>query len=118
MESTLFTCRFLLIGTDQNACREDVIGPGILEVSFDPDPPQGSWGAGIRGLVALAEVCEFHGSFDQTRLSALQGRGATRIVCPLSADVDRAYHEIQVKSLEPAPNSSIAVTIRMLRTAS
>ena len=85
----VFSCDRLLIGLETTYCHEDVVGPGRLTLSFRPDPKETSWEIGIRGLAALAEQCQFHGRFDQTRLSALQGRGETNIICDIAASIER-----------------------------
>ena len=113
--SEVFNCSHLLIGLESVACREDVTGPGRLTVSFVPDPPETSWEIGVRGLAALAEQCEFHGTFDQTRLAALQGRGETAIVCEIAASIDRQYHEIRFENRLDAPNTAIRVTVSLQR---
>ncbi len=111
----LFSCSHLLIGLETVSCREDVVGPGTLTLSFRPDPKETSWELAIQGLAALAEQCEFHGQFDQTRLSALQGRGETDIVCAIAADVDRQYHEIRFENLLEAPNTALHVQVTFNR---
>ena len=111
----IFRCHKLLIGTAPASCTEDVVGPGTLAIELVPDPPHGSWTVAVSGLQALAEACEFHGSFDRTRLAALEGRGATSLRCPVAATVDRAYHELAFTQKDPAPGSSLAVTVRMTR---
>ena len=111
----IFACHKLLIGISEISCTEDIQGPGVLTVAFKPDPPQSSWEVAVRGLAALAEQCEFHGSFDQTRLSALQGRGETELVCPIAADVDRSFHTLSISSLTETPNSSLAISVTLVR---
>ena len=111
----IFACSHLLIGLETVYCHEDVVGPGTLMLSFRPDPKETSWEIGVRGLAALAEQCEFHGQFDQTRLSALQGRGETDIVCAIAAGIDRQYHEFRLENLLDAPNTAIKVTVRYSR---
>jgi hypothetical protein len=111
----LFSCSHLLIGLETAYCHEDVVGPGTLAVSFRPDPKETSWEIGVRGLAALAEQCEFHGRFDQTRLSGLQGRGETDIVCNIAANVDRQYHEIRFENRLDAPNTAINVRVSFTR---
>jgi hypothetical protein len=113
--TTVFRCHELMIGTSKVACLEDVIGPGTLLIEFVPDPPHGSWTVAVNGLKPLAEVCEFEGSFDQKRLSALQGRGKATLRCPVAADIDRPYHELAFVQDDPAPNSSLGVTVSMVR---
>lgn len=110
-----FSCGRLLIGLETVYCHEDVVGPGTLSVSFEPDPKETSWEIAVRGLAALAEQCEFHGQFDQTRLSALQGRGRCELVCPISANIDRQYHELSFENLSDTINTSITVTARFRR---
>ena len=110
-----FSCSHLLIGLETAYCHEDVVGPGTLTVSFRPDPKETSWEIGVRGLAALAEQCEFHGRFDQTRLSALQGRGETDIFCNIAANVDRQYHEIRFENRLDAPNTAINVRVSFTR---
>ncbi len=111
----IFSCSHLLIGVETVFCHEDVTGPGTLRVSFRPDPAETSWEVSVRGLAALAEQCEFHGQFDQTRLSALQGRGETDIVCRIAADVDRQYHELRVENRTDIPNTAINLRIIFTR---
>lgn len=111
----VFNCDRLLIGLETAYCHEDVVGPGTLRLSFRPDPKETSWEIGIRGLAAVAELCEFHGQFDQTLLSALQGRGETDLVCPIAAEVDRQYHEIRFENRLDAPNTAIRVTVTLTR---
>ncbi len=111
----VFSCSHLLIGLETVYCREDVIGPGRLTISFRPDPRETSWEIGVRGLAALAEHCEFRGQFDQTRLSALQGRGETDIICPIAAGVDRQYHELRFENLLDATNTAISLTVSFER---
>ena len=111
----VFTCSRTLIGLETAFCREDITGPGELTVSFRPDPEETSWEISVRGLAALAEQCEFHGHFDQQRLSALQGRGATDIVCALDPSLDRQYHEIRFENLLDAPNTAINVSVSLQR---
>ena len=111
----VFSCNHLLIGLETVYCREDVVGPGTLTLSIRPDPTETSWEVGIKGLAALAEHCEFHGQFDQTHLSALQGRGETDLVCPITADVDRQYHEIRIENRLDASNTAISVSLTYSR---
>jgi hypothetical protein len=111
----VFSCSHLIIGLETVFCREDVVGPGKLTVSFRPDPKETSWEISVRGLAALAEQCEFHGQFDQTRLSALQGRGEAQIACAIVADVDRQYHEFRFENLIDAPNTAIQVAVTLQR---
>lgn len=113
--TTVFECRKILIGLDQASCREDIQGPGVLTVTFTPDPLQTSWEVGVRGLATLADTCEFHGRFDQTRLSNLQGRGATALRCPIDATTNRQYHEISVTSRLDTPGTSLTVTLTLAR---
>ena len=115
MPTELFNCAQTLIGLETVYCHEDVIGPGILTLSLQVDPEETSWELRIRGLAALAEQCEFHGHFDQTRLSALQGRGETEIICPIAAGVDRQYHEFSFENLLDAPNTAINVALTFTR---
>ena len=105
----------MLIGLGSDSCTGDVLGPGVLRIAFKPDPPQSSWEVGINGLAALADTCEFHGSFDQTRLAALQGRGATELICPIDASIDRAYHELSFSNQLVNPNSSISIAVTFER---
>lgn len=107
----LWSCHALLIGTAKETCTEDVQGPGRLTIRFRPDPPQGGWEVGVSGLAALAEHCEFHGSYDQTRLSVLQGRGETAIVCPIAGSVDRGFHEIAFAGKLEAAGSSMSIEV-------
>jgi hypothetical protein len=111
----VFSCTHVLIGLETVHCREDVVGPGTLSLSIRPDPKETSWELGIKGLAALAEHCEFHGQFDQTRLSALQGRGETGLVCPIAADVDRQYHELRIENRLDTPNTAISVSLSYSR---
>ena len=111
----VFACHKILIGISAISCTEDIQGPGVLTIAFKPDPTQSSWEVAVRGLAALAEQCEFHGSFDQTRLSALQGRGATELVCPIAASIDRSFHELSFSSLTETPNSSLAISVTLVR---
>jgi hypothetical protein len=111
----VFRCTERLIGRTTVYCHEDVVGPGVLTVNILPDPRETSWELSIRGLAALAEQCEFHGRFDQTRLSALQGRSEVKLVCPIEADVDREYHEIRFENRIDAPNTSITVSVVLSR---
>ncbi len=112
-----FRCHVLLIGLDDGACTEDVVGPGTLRIAFRPDPERSSWELGIRGLAALAESCEFHGSYHSTRLSAVQGRGNTDIICPIPASTDRQYHEIRFQGREETPGTAINITVTFERPA-
>lgn len=107
----IFRCQLLLIGQSEDVCREDIIAPGTLRISFKPDPVQSSWELSLSGLAALADACEFHGSFDQTRLAALQGRGETELVCPISPGVDRAYHALQFENRTETVNGSISISV-------
>jgi hypothetical protein len=111
----VFRCSEFLIGLETARCREDVTGPGVIEVVLQPDPRETSWEIGIRGLAALAEYCEFKGDFDETRLSALKGRGETTLTCPIDASVDRQFHEISFENRLSAVNTSIAVTVTFSR---
>ena len=111
----IFRCQLLLMSRASAACREDVIGPGELKISFNPDPPRSSWEVAVRGLNPLAESCAFHGSFDQTRLAALQGRGAAELACPVAAGIDRAYHELAFENRLEAAGSSIAIAVTFSR---
>jgi hypothetical protein len=111
----VFRCSEFLIGLETASCREDVTGPGMLQVLIQPDPRETSWEIGIRGLAALAEYCEFEGDFDETRLSALKGRGETTLTCPIDASVDRQFHEISFENRLNAANTSIAVTVTFSR---
>ena len=111
----IFKCTQLLIGLDTGYCREDITGPGVLSVRFQPDPKETSWEISLRGLAALAEQCEFRGQFDQTRLSALQGRGETEIVCHLGEEVDRQYHELSFANQLQTTNTAITVTVTFSR---
>ena len=116
MEHTLvFECTQLLIGLDTAYCHEDIVGPGLLRIYFLPDPKETSWELGVRGLAALAEQCEFRGQFDQTRLSALQGRGETEIVCPITGNVNRQYHELSFENRLETTNTSISITVNFSR---
>ena len=110
-----FTCSQTLIGRETASCREDFVGPGELTISFQPDPKETSWEIGVRGLAALAEQCEFHGRFDQTRLSALQGRGETHIVCAIAPSLNRQYHELRFENLLEAPSTAIHVRVTLAR---
>ena len=115
-EHTLvFECTQLLIGLDTGYCHEDIVGPGLLHIHFLPDPKETSWELGVRGLAALAEQCEFRGQFDQTRLSALQGRGETEIVCPITGNVNRQYHELSFENRLETTNTSISITVNFSR---
>lgn len=111
--TTVFDCRVMLIGVTEESCREDVIGPGRLTISIAPEPLELSWEIAVRGLTALAERCEFHGSFDHTRLSGLQGRGAVELVCPIAPNVERAYHELRFEHRDTLANRAIIVTARL-----
>lgn len=111
----VFHCQKLLIGSSEASCREDVIGPGVLRIVFNPDPPQGSWEVSISGLAALAESCEYHGSFDKTRLSNLQGRGETALVCPVASNIERAYHELRFENRMPSAVGSMSIAVRYVR---
>lgn len=111
----LFSCSHLLIGLETVFCHEDVIGPGTLNIAIRPDPKETSWEISISGLAALAEQCEFHGQFDQTRLAALQGRGDTEIVCAIAAEVDRQYHELRFENRIEATNTSLRIQVRFVR---
>lgn len=111
----LFDCRKVLIAHDALPCTEDVRGPGTLTLSFRPDPPQTSWEVAVTGLAALAEACEFEGSYDETRLTTLQGRGETAIRCAIGPGVDRPYHEIRVADRTGVSGFSLAVAITFER---
>ncbi len=111
----VFSCAHLLIGPETVYCHEDVIGPGTLILSFRPDPKETSWEFGIQGLAALARECEFRGRFDQTRLSALQGRGEAEIVCTIEAGIDRQYHELRFENRTGTLNTSIQITVGFWR---
>jgi len=104
----------MLIGLTEVSCTNDIQGPGVLRIEFRPDPSH-SWEVAVSGLAALAEQCEFRGSFDQTRLAALQGRGDTDLVCPLSETVDRPYHTLSFENLTETPNSSLAISVTLTR---
>ena len=111
----VFSCSHTLIGLETVFCHEDIVGPGVLTVSFRPDPKETSWEIGVRGLVALAEQCEFHGQFDKPRLSALQGRGKADIVCAIAPSLDRQYHEIRFENMLDVPNTAINVSVSLRR---
>jgi hypothetical protein len=110
-----FRCHLLLIGSDTQSCVEDVQGPGTLEIRFKPDPPQGGWELALTGLAPLADACGFIGSYDQKRLSALQGRGETEIVCKLAPGIDRSYHELTFESRLDAANTSMGIEVTFSR---
>lgn len=111
VSADVWSCHALLIGKARETCTRDIQGPGRLTITFRPDPPQGGWEVGVSGLAALAEACEFHGSYDQTRLSALQGRGETSIVCPITPSIDQAFHEIAFTGELDAAGTSMAVRV-------
>ncbi len=111
----IFVCTETLIGLETASCREDVVGPGTLTLAVIPDPKETSWELAIRGLAALAEQCAFQGRFDRTRLSQLQGRGPVDIVCPITPDIDRQYHEIRFENRLDQPNTSIRIELRFER---
>ena len=111
----VFECTQLLIGLDTGYCREDIVGPGVLNIQFLPDPRETSWELSVRGLAALAEQCEFRGQFDQTRLSALQGRGETEIVCAINAVIDRQYHELSFENRQETTNTATAINVIFAR---
>ncbi len=102
----------MLIGATEESCREDVIGPGVLTIRIAPEPLEVSWEIAVRGLTALTESCEFRGSFDRTRLSGLQGRGAVELLCPIAPNVDRAYHELRFEHREALANRALIVNVR------
>jgi len=114
----VFRCEHLLIAEDQDACTGDVVGPGELVLTFRPDPKTAGWEVAVDGLKALASECAFRGRFDQKRLSALQGRGETEIVCPIAATVDRQYHTLTFETRDPAPNTTLRVQVVFRRAAS
>ncbi|MGE0622482.1 MAG: hypothetical protein AB7I04_17955 [Pseudomonadales bacterium] len=110
-----FRCDLLLIAEDKDTCTGDVVGPGELTLTFRPDPRTASWEIAVEGLTAVTQECAFHGRFDQTRLSALQGRGEIKIVCPIDAAVDRQYHSLGFTVREPTPNTTLRVQVAFRR---
>ena len=111
----IFSCHLLLIGSDTQSCIEDVQGPGTLGITFKPDPPQGGWELALSGLAPLADACGFVGSYDQTRLTALQGRGETEIICEIAAGMDRSYHELTFESRPDTANTSMGIEVTFSR---
>lgn len=107
----VFRCEHLLIAVDEDTCTGDVVGPGELTLSFRPDPKSASWEVAVDGLTALADECAFRGRFDQTRLSALQGRGETEIVCAIAAPVDRQYHTLSFATREATPHTTLRIQV-------
>jgi hypothetical protein len=117
LPDTVFDCRLMLIGKTSETCLEDVVGPGLVTVSIRPEPEKASWELGIRGLVALSEACAFEGSFDQTRLASLQGRGAVSLTCRVGDSVSRPYLQIRFEQREEMPNTAIQVAVTFEREA-
>jgi len=107
----IFRCEHLLIAADSDSCTGDVVGPGELTLTFRPDPKTASWEMAVDGLKTLADECAFQGRFDQTRLSALQGRGETQIVCPVAGTIDRQYHTMTFTTREATPNTTLRVQV-------
>lgn len=111
----VFRCDLRLIGIDARSCKEDVIGPGQLTITFKPDPPESAWDASVEGLTALAEACGFSGGFQRKRLSGLEGRGKAEITCPIAPNVDRPYHELRFATREATPGTSLGISVVFVR---
>jgi len=111
----IFTCRKMLIGLSDGSCTEDIHGPGMLTIHLKPDPVRTSWEVAITGLATLAKACEFHGSFQQTRLSALQGHAEASLRCPITSVVDRAHHQLAFQNRLDAPGTSLSIIVEYER---
>lgn len=105
-------CRNLLVGLSVEVCNLDVQGPGNLTIEIQPNSDRSSWQLAIKGLTALTQSCEFHGSFDRHNPSSLQGRGEVSLICPIGPSVDREWHTLSFEGQLDIANLTISILTR------